>query len=481
MPTPDELARLRDHLLEVGYTVDGVAEQLGADAHAALGRGEFVPALRASRGGSARETYIQLFLLGSSVTADRAAALPPEWLERDGDQVRATLDVRPYATAGTVTSATGGSDWYVVSDFGTDLRPGPLRPDHVLGVGGASVTLAGATMRPQVAAALDLGTGCGVQALHLSEHAARVTATDTNPRALRMAALSLALSGLPAAELLAGDLWEPVARRRFELVVSNPPFVIGPSRRYDYRDSGLAGDEICRRLLATISEHLVEGGRAQFLANWLHLDGLDWRERLAPWLAQTGCDAWVVQREVSDPAAYVSMWLRDSGDENDRELADEWLRLLDDAGVEGIGFGLISLHAAGAASPVLRMEELYGPIAQPVGPAVLGWFDRVGWLRATDDDALLAARLRLAPDVVLEALCVPGDAGWEAVRRTLVSSTGWRRRGEVDEAGAALVAGCDGQTPLRALLSVLEAAYGIPADAAIEAVRDLVETGFLLP
>jgi hypothetical protein len=83
--------------------------------------------------------------------------------------------------------------------------------------------------------------------------------------------------------------------------------------------------------------------------------------------------------------------------------------------------------------------------------------------------------------VVLEAMSVPGESGWEAVRRTLVSASGWRRRGEVDEAGAALVVGCDGATPLAALVTVLGAAYGIPADAALEAVRDLVETGFLLP
>jgi methylase of polypeptide subunit release factors len=343
------------------------------------------------------------------------------------------------------------------------------------------LTLAGATVRPQVASALDLGTGCGVQALHLSEHAGLVTATDSNPRALQMAALSAGLSGLPQPELLGGDLWEPVQGRRFDLVVSNPPFVIGPAQRYEYRDSGLSGDELCRQLLATTAQHLTEGGHAQFLANWLHLEGIDWRERLAPWVAATGCDAWVVQREVTDPAAYVAMWLRDSGDENDRELAEDWLRLLEESGVEGIGFGLISLHAGSAASPVLRMEELYGPITQPVGPSVQAWFERVAWLRDTNESELLASCLRLAADVALETLSVPGETGWESARRTLISSVGWRRRGEVDEAGAALVAGCDGETPLRALLAVLDAAYGIPAEAALEAVRDLVETGFLLP
>ena len=479
LPDPDQLARLRAHFLDTGYTVEGVSGLLGEVAHAALSRGEPVPAIRATRGGSPLEVYVRMFLLGLPVPAERAAALPAGWVQRDGGQVRAALDVRPYATAGP--AGTAESEWYVVSDLGTDARPGPLRPDHVLGVGGASTTLAGATVRGPVATALDLGTGCGVQALHLSRHAGRVTATDSNPRALRMAAASAGLSGLPVPELLAGDLWEPVGGRRFDLVVSNPPFVVGPGRRYEYRDSGLPGDELLRRLLAGMAGRLTGGGVAQLLGNWLHVAGQDWRERLAPWLAATGCDAWVVQREVADPAEYVAMWLRDSGDEEDRDLADAWLDALEAAGVEGVGFGLVSLRASGADRPVVRMEELLRPVVRPVGEAVAGWFDRAGWLRETDDATLLTVAPRRAPDLTLETVAAAGPDGWEPARRTLVAAAGWERRGAVDEAGAALVAGCDGGTPLGALLMVLEAVYGVQRPDALVAVRDLIETGFLLP
>src|SRR6185437_12440605 len=137
----------------------------------------------------------------------------------------------------------------------------PLRPDHVLGVGGASTTLARWTPRPRVARALDIGTGCGVQAFHLATHAAEVTATDTSARCLGLTRLNAQLNAAaedgPFAgrtlDLRRGSLLDPVGGRSFDLVVSNPPYVITPRSAggpaYAYRDGGLAGDDVVRRLV----------------------------------------------------------------------------------------------------------------------------------------------------------------------------------------------------------------------------------------
>ena len=65
------------------------------------------------------------------------------------------------------------------------------RADHVLGVGGATRILAALTVRRQVGAALDLGTGSGVHALLAARHAERVVGVDLNRRALRLARSTL--------------------------------------------------------------------------------------------------------------------------------------------------------------------------------------------------------------------------------------------------------------------------------------------------
>ncbi|BFO14008.1 hypothetical protein SHKM778_03960 [Streptomyces sp. KM77-8] len=252
---PDAAARLRDALLGASFTADGLLELLGAPAYAALARSETVPALRATRGDTPLEALVRLFLLQQPVPYARVADVLPVdvclesgWLTRAGaDAFTATVDVRPYG-------GPGGEDWFIVSDLGCAVGGaggiGSGDEGVVLGVGGASTTLAGITVRTPVASALDLGTGSGIQALHAARHATRVTATDVNPRALHITALTLALSGAPAAELREGSLFTPVRDdETYDLIVSNPPFVISPGARLTYRDGGMGGDDLCRTIV----------------------------------------------------------------------------------------------------------------------------------------------------------------------------------------------------------------------------------------
>jgi hypothetical protein len=471
LDSADDLSRLRDALLAADYTYDAVVALLGPSAHLALGRGELVPGLRATRGGSSLETLVRLFLLGTTepeaLCAKAFGSLPPDVLERDGDGWRAAVDVRPYAA--------DDGHWWVVADLGTDLRPPPLRPDHVLGVGGASVTLAQATVRTPVTSALDVGTGCGVQALHLSRHAGSVTATDRNPRALAMARATALLNGL-LWELVEGDLLAPVAGRRFDLVVANPPFVVGPARdEYAYRDSGLAGDAVSERLIRGLHTVLADGGVGQVLANWVHVRGADWRDRVASWLGD-GCDTLVLQREVLDPAEYVATWQRDAGDTS-AARAERWLDWFEAERVEGVGFGIVTVRRTGA-SPAVVVEDARQPLGQPIGPHLASWLDRLDTLRRND---LRDLRLRVADGVTLEQCAYVTAEGWDVATQTLRQQDGLRWHSEVDAIGVALAGACDGTRPLGEILAVLAAAYDMPdlADAALPAVRHLVERGFL--
>jgi methylase of polypeptide subunit release factors len=508
---PDLCAALRAAFQRVGYDVDGVPELLGEDAHAALGRDEPVPARLASADGGPLGTLVRLFLLGDTEPADAVAeALAPVTVERalaagllqhgertgagngDGPGLDAALDVRPH----------GDEDgaWWVVSDLDrarTMSQSRELRADHVLGVGQASLTLASATVRRPVGRLLDLGTGCGVQALHAARYAEHLVATDVNPRALALAGATFALSGVDV-ELRAGSWLEPVAGERFDQIVSNPPFVVGPPRvRHTYRDSGLAGDDVAARLVGALPGLLADGGVAQLLACWLHVRGEDWPDRVTSWLpgngAAGGLDAWFVQREVADPALYVGTWMRDSGIDPSspagRRDAEEWLSWFDSNRVEGVGFGFITLRntgsAAGRVEPTVLCEDLPQALADPLGVETEGWLDRVDWLRRRDDDGLLDARLTVAPSVVLENVSRAGEEGWESVLATVrrVDGPGWRH--QVDEVAAALLAGCQGALPLSELLALLSFSQDRPVDelvaAGLPAVRELVRHGLLVP
>ena len=395
--------------------------------------------------------------------------------------IMATLDIRPYAA--------DDADFLVVSDLGSGIGGvrGPYRTDHVLGVGGASTTLARPpTVRPPVARALDLGTGCGIQALHLSRHAASVVGTDTNRRALAMAGLTAALNDVEL-DLRAGSLFEPVAGERFDLVVSNPPFVVSPAPRFSYRDGGFDGDDLCRDLVGGAPDHLADGGWCRLLANWLHVRGQDWRERVAGWVVPTGCDALVLQREVMDPMEYAELWLRDSGEDTGGEhaaLYDAWLDWFERHAVEGVGLGWVTLRAGGAAHPYVRIEDLRQPVDQPVGGELLDWFERHDRLQALYDDALLAGALVLAPDVHVEqeSAAAPGG-GLERRPARVRQASGLRRSGGIDAVGVGVLAAADGRRPLGTILDEVAAAHGVsPADlepAAVAAVRSLIEEGFL--
>ncbi|CAN5515072.1 class I SAM-dependent methyltransferase [soil metagenome] len=488
----DVLDRLRPALRAADYTVGAVTDLLGGAAHAALLRDATVPGLRATGAeqvaGTALATLTRLWPLQAAVASSAADRALPGLVEplaaagvlvRSAGEVRAAVDLRPYGD--------DRHDWWVVSDLtpgldGTDRR---VAPDHVLGVSPASTTLAQLTVRRPVAAALDLGTGCGVQSLHLGTHAERVVGTDVNSRALAMARLTTRLAERPVG-LRSGSLWEPAGDRLYDLVVTNPPFVVSPAtdQQLIYRDSGLPGDEVVRRIVTGAPAHLAPNGWCQVLANWVHARGEPWAERVGGWLAGTGCDAWVLQREVLDPAEYVEMWLADAGLSGQPEWGsryDSWLSWMDDEGVEAVGMGWLCLHRTDRAQPTLRIEDWPYAIEQPVGAEVAAWADRAAALADLGDDALLAARLVRAGDVVQETYGEPGAS--DPARIVLRRTRGVQRARPVDTVEAAMLGACDGDLTLGQVLAALTQLLGAEGAAfgneQVTAVRELLAEGWL--
>ena len=400
----------------------------------------------------------------------------------------------------------------MASDLGELVTGRALAPDHVLGVGGAGLTLAGLTPRTRVRTALDLGCGCGIQTLYLLRHAEHVVATDISARALAFTAFNAALAGVSVSgapdagsepvlgsgrlELLRGSLLEPVVGRRFDLIASNPPFVLTPPAvreaglpLMEYRD---AGGPILPGLVAGLGEHLEPGASAVMLGNWEHRGAGSWRDAVAAWLPE-GLDAWVIERELQDPVEYATMWLRDGGltPERDPEAFDAaleaWIDDFEVRDVRGVGFGYLIVHRPRHPREPWRLLEEVTTSGQGVlGPHVAEVLEVRERLAGLDDDAVADLRPLLASDVTEERHLIPGAA--EPTVILLRQGGGLGRTLQASTAVAALAGVADGELSVGQVASAVAALSELNAVDAlalraemVEAARHLLTTGFLHP
>ncbi|WP_394277284.1 methyltransferase, partial [Luteococcus sp.] len=444
------------------YTVDEVVERIGEAGQAGLGRNSTIPALDIL--GDATDpqaTLVRLWPLQRPVArVDAAAALPLDdlvaagLLRLDGNQVLAEVDIRPYG------SPDDGASGWVVSDLspGLDQMVTRTRPDYVLGVSPASTSLAQMTMRTPVGSALDLGTGCGVQSLHLLQHAERVVATDVNPRALELARLTAALNRA-SVDIRDGSLYEPVAGETFDLIVTNPPYVMSPpskdGERLVYREGSFAGDGLVEAVVKGAPAHLNPGGSLQVLGNWAIVEGQPWQERVAGWAAGSDCDVWVVERERLDIYDYIEVWLTDAGLAGSPEWEQryrEWLDYFKGLGIVGVGMGWITLTRALRPTPDVQVESWPHAIAQPVGQALAEHQSCVTHA-LLGEDQLLAGHWRLAEHVDQETI---GEPGAEDPRHIVLrSAAGLRRAMEVDTVLGGVLGACDGDLSLGQIIEAI--------------------------
>lgn len=478
---PAVLQELREAFRRAEFTVPAITVLLGNAPRTDL-NSRSPRLLHATRSGSTLDTLIRLFIAGVPVPLEQAEValqpVPITALSKIG-----VLRI----TAGSVTpliSILPHDDLIIASDQPSHSGKAA---DYVPGMLDSSVFLELFTIRRPVESALDIGTGCGVQALRASLHTTHVAAVDASARALDFARFNAALNGVTNVQFLPGDGFEPAGDLRFDLIVGNLPFVITPSGGYMYRDSGMRLDDFAHQIIKQAPHHLNDGGYCQLLFQWVEVEGQDWRDRLGAWFDASGCDVWVMKNESLSPDAYAEKWIADTEPRpavGVARLFEQWMEFYEAERITAIHSGAVAMRLRDG-NKWLRMDDGPERARSPFGEAVLKAFALGDYLQNIDDSTLLDQCLRVSPDVHLIQRADWSEGEWRPDAGQLRFHRELEYIANVDQYISKLVARCNGDRTVAELIDELASQTGMAADrlrpACLQLVRGLVERGFLLP
>jgi hypothetical protein len=247
--------------------------------------------------------------------------------ERDG-QHASTVDLAPV------------SGKYLVSDR---FWGPPLGPGCVYAPGLDSLAMCRWTPAWRVESALDLGTGSGIQAVITAGGATQVEGFDINPKALQLAAFSARLNGSPAT-FHHSDLYAAAAGKKYDLILSNPPWVPAPEDLETYRGGGTSGEILSQRICQGLRQHLNPGGRAALYLEYPRFKGQHLFDRVRSWLGPGPWGLALLHRQHYTALEYVAghtaAHLRADLD------FERWMESYESNGIEGVSAGMLFILPA---------------------------------------------------------------------------------------------------------------------------------------
>jgi methylase of polypeptide subunit release factors len=312
-------------------------------------------------------------------------------------------------------------DLYLLADHTLD------QPDTVMPPGPTTERLASCMPARSEGSMLDIGCGPGGLALVAAQRGSRrAVGTDITERAVEVSRFNARLNRLDA-EFLVGDLAAPVANERFDLVVSQPPFILKSpgSEPIAYLHGGPRGDSILIRLLRGVAASLRPGGEALVLGEVPLGPGEDLRVYLERELGSIGADLMVLHCAAVDLETHSLIYASYEHSKQDSryiEAAQRHVAQFESMGIVQLRHSLFVVRPPREGAATLRTVALPVRATEP-GPRV---HDRL-WaaIEAADlpDKGLGRRQVRVSPEAQWVSRRAEPEGDWSEHRVTF--GPGW--------------------------------------------------------
>ncbi len=346
----DKPAEFLDRLAQAGYheTMTGeLSLKVRRIPHRLMG----AALLRECRGSSPPMVMARLWALSQWVErAPVEAVLGGSCLEQlmshglvqqRGELVAASVDLCPVQGMWLASDRQWGGQGY--------------QSDAVYAPGLDSLFMARWTPRWPCKRVLDLGTGSGIQALVTTS--SDVQGFDINPRALEFARFNAHLNGCQQrATFRESDLYAAAQGQRYDLILSNPPWVPAPPGETEwFRGGGSSGEDLVERICRGLGDHLEADGRAALYVEYPEYQGQNYLDRVRRWLGPGQWGLALLPRMHYTTVEYVAGQTVDHFQpEADFE---RWCNSYEEQGIIGVSAGLMAV-IRGATEEVLPWADL---------------------------------------------------------------------------------------------------------------------------
>lgn len=330
---------------------------------------------------------------------------------------------------------------------------------------------------------LDLGTGTGVAALMAAKCFARESwACDIAARSVHFSEFNRRLNGVENVTVAEGDLYDPVAGRVFDRIVSHPPYVPVSKRQHIFRDGGDDGEQIVRRIVEGLPKHLAPGGRFYALTLVSDREDQPAEQRIRGWLgaAETEFDVALVAETAREPFDFIGRAMQ-KGTHHLDEI-QYWTTVYRALGVKYLVYGciLVQRHASPRPSFTTRLQK--GPQS---GAAEMDWALRwqtdavsPGWA-----ERILQSPVGLSPELSLAVLHQVSGRSLSPVEYLLRVRHPFEAECKCPGWITGLLLECDGRRTVVEVLNTLKAKGVVDPNTENEefaqVVRVLVGSGFL--